>query len=56
MLIMAFNTLLSESTVPGGPIGGQTNVNIRNEHLNYLITWYTLSAATLAMWYIRFVK
>ncbi|VDK70756.1 unnamed protein product [Anisakis simplex] len=28
-----------ESTVPGGPIGGQTNVTVRNEHLNYLITW-----------------
>ncbi|VDM66796.1 unnamed protein product [Strongylus vulgaris] len=28
-----------ESTVPGGPIGGQSNVNVRNEHLSYLLTW-----------------
>lgn len=26
-------------TVEGGPIGGQTTVSIRNEHLAYLITW-----------------
>ncbi|GMT04651.1 hypothetical protein PENTCL1PPCAC_26825, partial [Pristionchus entomophagus] len=45
-----------EMTRPGGPIAGQTNVKVRNEHLNYLLTWYSLSAVTLAMWYIRFVK
>ncbi|VDM49019.1 unnamed protein product [Toxocara canis] len=28
-----------ESTLPGGPIGGQTNISLRNEHFNYLITW-----------------
>ena len=27
------------STVPGGPIGGQTRVSFRNDHLSYLITW-----------------
>ncbi|GMR32107.1 hypothetical protein PMAYCL1PPCAC_02302 [Pristionchus mayeri] len=45
-----------EMTRPGGPIAGQTNVKVRNEHLNYLLTWYSLSAVTLAMWYIRFAK
>jgi len=40
-----------KSTVPGGPIGGQTRVTLRNEHLNYVITWYALSAATLLMWF-----
>ncbi|XP_055378837.1 SURF1-like protein [Condylostylus longicornis] len=39
------------STVPNGPIGGQTRVNLRNEHLSYLITWFSLSAATSYMWY-----
>lgn len=29
----------AESTVPGGPIGGQTRVTLRNEHLQYIITW-----------------
>ncbi|CAD6185641.1 unnamed protein product [Caenorhabditis auriculariae] len=43
-----------ESTIPGGPIGGQTNVNIRNEHLQYLLTWFSLTAVTLAMWLHRF--
>ena len=27
------------SSVPGGPIGGQTNVQLRNEHLSYIVTW-----------------
>ena len=37
---------------PGGfPIGGQTRVHIRNDHLGYAITWYTLAAA-LAVIYL----
>ncbi|XP_069465444.1 surfeit locus protein 1 isoform X3 [Ambystoma mexicanum] len=28
-----------KSTVPGGPIGGQTRVTLRNEHMQYIITW-----------------
>ncbi|VDO41238.1 unnamed protein product, partial [Haemonchus placei] len=28
-----------ESTIPRGPIGGQSNVTVRNDHLQYLITW-----------------
>jgi len=39
-----------ESSVKGGPIGGQTRVKLRNDHLSYMITWYTLSAATLLAW------
>jgi cytochrome oxidase assembly protein ShyY1 len=27
------------TSVPGGPIGGQTNVQLRNEHLSYIATW-----------------
>lgn len=27
------------STIPGGPIGGQTRVTLRNEHMQYIITW-----------------
>ena len=34
-----FNVLNKGSTVPGGPIGGQTKVYLRNEHLQYIITW-----------------
>ncbi|XP_027725544.1 surfeit locus protein 1 isoform X1 [Vombatus ursinus] len=45
-----------KSTVPGGPIGGQTRVTLRNEHMQYVITWYGLSAATSYMWFKKFVR
>jgi cytochrome oxidase assembly protein ShyY1 len=28
-------------------------VVIRNEHMQYIATWFTLSAATLVMWIVR---
>ncbi len=39
-----------------GPIGGQTNINMRNEHLSYIITWYTLCAITSFMWLKNYYK
>ncbi|CAL8318224.1 unnamed protein product [Lota lota] len=45
-----------ESTIPGGPIGGQTRVTLRNEHMQYITTWYGLCAATSYMWYAKFIK
>lgn len=44
------------STIPGGPIGGQTRVTLRNEHMQYIITWYGLCAATSYLWYTKFVR
>ncbi|XP_003965342.2 surfeit locus protein 1 [Takifugu rubripes] len=44
------------STVPGGPIGGQTRVTLRNEHMQYIVTWYGLCAATSYMWFAKFIK
>uniref|UniRef100_A0A8C8SNN6 SURF1-like protein n=1 Tax=Pelusios castaneus TaxID=367368 RepID=A0A8C8SNN6_9SAUR len=44
------------STVPGGPIGGQTRVTLRNEHLQYIVTWYGLCAATSYLWYRKFIQ
>lgn len=41
----------SHSSVPGGPIGGQTIVTIRNEHLSYIFTWFSLSGLGSYMWY-----
>lgn len=36
---------------PGGlPVGGQTVLSIRNEHLTYALTWYSLALALAAMW------
>ena len=41
---------------PGGfPIGGQTIVTLRNEHLSYAITWYAL-AVGLAVIYVLFMR
>lgn len=37
-----------------GPYGGQTQLNIRNEHLNYAITWFSLAALSFMMWYTKF--
>ena len=39
----------------GYPIGGQTRIHLRNDHLGYAITWYTL-AAVLALIYFLFLK
>ncbi|MEX1206465.1 MAG: SURF1 family protein [Dongiaceae bacterium] len=36
---------------PGGfPIGGQTRINLPNDHLQYAITWYALAAALLVIY------
>ncbi|XP_069097904.1 surfeit locus protein 1 [Pleurodeles waltl] len=44
-----------KSTVPGGPIGGQTRVTLRNEHMQYIVTWYGLCAATSYLWCKKFI-
>lgn len=40
-----------QSTVDGGPIGGQTMITIRDEHLTYVVTWLSLSGFTSLFWY-----
>uniref|UniRef100_A0A336N5E4 SURF1-like protein n=1 Tax=Culicoides sonorensis TaxID=179676 RepID=A0A336N5E4_CULSO len=45
-----------DSTVKGGPIGGQTRVSLRNEHNSYIITWFSLSAFTGWLWYSKIFK
>lgn len=45
-----------ESTVDGGPIGGQTRVTLRNEHLSYVVTWYSLSAFTAFLWWKQIMR
>lgn len=45
-----------ESNIPGGPIGGQTRVTLRNEHLSYVVTWYSLSAFTAFLWWKQVVR
>ncbi|KAK5645860.1 hypothetical protein RI129_004324 [Pyrocoelia pectoralis] len=48
--------LISDCNIKGGPIGGQTRIALRNEHLSYIITWYSLSMLTGFMWFSYFVK
>ncbi|XP_064457491.1 surfeit locus protein 1-like [Ornithodoros turicata] len=47
---------IAASSVPGGPIGGQTNVTLRNEHFSYILTWYSLSAITACLWYMKYFR
>ena len=35
------------STVPNGPIGGQTYVSLPNDHVQYFMTWFGLTALGL---------
>ncbi|XP_055843345.1 SURF1-like protein [Episyrphus balteatus] len=44
------------STVQHGPVGGQTRVTLRNEHLSYIVTWFSLSGATAWLWYRQIIK
>jgi surfeit locus 1 family protein len=42
------------SDIPGGlPVGGQTRIQLKNDHLEYAITWYSF-AAILAVIYFLF--
>lgn len=38
------------------PNGGQTRINLRNEHLSYIITWYSLTAIFSYLWYKKIFK
>ena len=41
------------SEVPGGlPIGGQTRVNLTNDHLEYAITWYSFAVILAVIWFL----
>jgi len=42
---------------PGGlPVGGQTVVTLRNNHLGYIITWYGLALALLGVYLIFHIR
>ncbi|XP_054275998.1 surfeit locus protein 1-like [Macrosteles quadrilineatus] len=45
-----------EHSIPGKLWGGQTIMKIRNEHLSYIVTWYSLSILTAYIWYLRYMK
>lgn len=51
-----FFDLKLQSSPQGGPIGGQTRVTLRNEHLSYIVTWFSLSAFTSYLWWKQIVR
>lgn len=38
------------------PVPRQTRVTLRNEHVSYFVTWFSLSAITSFMWHRRFIR
>jgi surfeit locus 1 family protein len=54
--VMPFYVDADATPVPGGyPIGGQTNPNLPNDHLQYALTWYGL-AGLCVIYYGLFVR
>ncbi|EDV96159.1 SURF1-like protein [Drosophila grimshawi] len=45
-----------KAVADNSPVGGQTRVTLRNDHMSYLVTWFSLSAATSFLWYRQIVK
>lgn len=42
---------------PGGlPIGGQSVINLRNDHLQYAITWFALAVGIFAVYFLYHFK
>ena len=40
-------------TAPGGfPIGGQTRIDLPNDHMQYAITWYALAVILGCIWFL----
>ncbi|CAK9813477.1 Surfeit locus protein 1 [Anthophora plagiata] len=38
------------------PMPNQTRVELRNEHMSYILTWYCLSGTTAYMWFRKFIR
>ncbi|KAM3727977.1 SURF1-like protein [Dirofilaria immitis] len=41
-----------DSSMKGGPIGGQTRITHRNDHMMYACFWFSIGAATLFGWFL----
>ena len=44
-----------EAAGRGGPVGGQTRISLRNDHAQYMLTWWGVSVLTTLLWLRRFV-
>jgi len=40
----------------GGPLGGQTRISLRNDHVQYMLTWWGASLASTLLWYKKFFR
>lgn len=49
-----FLDAVKSTTIKGGPLAGQTAIQLRNDHLIYIATWFSLSLLTSFLWWRRF--
>ncbi|CAL8132536.1 unnamed protein product [Orchesella dallaii] len=54
--MVGLNPPNSRSNADSFPVPGQTRVALRNEHVSYFVTWFSLSALTGLMWHRRFIR
>jgi surfeit locus 1 family protein len=57
--VLAADVLIEADATPnlgGWPKGGQTEVNFRNEHLQYAITWFLMAAGLLGVYFAYHVS
>jgi len=51
--LAGYYVMSSARDTPGGyPVGHQWQLNIRNDHLEYAITWYALAVALLVIYFL----
>jgi surfeit locus 1 family protein len=43
----------AKAQIPGGyPLGGQTRLQLRNDHLQYAIIWFSIALTGMVIWYL----
>lgn len=45
----------NQAASQGGPVGGQTRIALRNDHVQYMMTWWGVSLITGILWLQKFV-
>ncbi|XP_076749801.1 surfeit locus protein 1 [Xylocopa sonorina] len=48
--------MISNNNTDQYPVGSQTKVELRNEHMSYILTWYCLSLTTAFLWHRKFIR
>jgi len=55
-ILLDLNTITDHDVSSAYPIPGQTRVTLRNDHVNYFLTWFSLAGITGYMWHRLFVR